>query len=109
MMWIMGVDFGLSDKGVQIQHHSFFCDAIPSLLAPRPVSQGNSIRETWKQTPGFPFLVSPNAVSLVFPEETAGKRVSYSSYPQKDHLPPAVPYTCEKLNQSIAIDRGLSK
>jgi hypothetical protein len=44
-----------------------------------------------KQTPGFPLLVSPNAISLVFPEETAGKHVSNSSFPQKDHLLPAVP------------------
>jgi hypothetical protein len=39
--------------------------------------------------PGLSFLVSPNAVSLAFPEETGGKRVSNSSFRQKHHLPQA--------------------
>jgi hypothetical protein len=82
------------NPGTQTPHHRCICMAFlmyhcwrPDLFS-RKIALGKHILQVFlsETDPGLSFLVSPNAVSLVFPEETAGKHVSNSSFPVYVHL-----------------------
>jgi hypothetical protein len=61
-------------------------------LFPREIALGKHVLQVFllETDPMLSFFGKPKCVSLVFPEETAGKHVSNTSFPQKDHLLPAV-------------------